>query len=299
MTKTLQLAKHFDQSKLSAKVYVSEKYDGVPVRFDVKSEYGRVLVMPGLSRQGEELHSTEWVRVRLQNMLNSRDYIGDGHRMVFIGEVMHEHYTGFKDISGVVRRKEPQTGLYVKLFDFWDAMRPDDSFAHRLFAMQCILDRRQCHEVRITKQLSMGVIQAAKFVQTIPDGQEGWIIRDATETFQPGKRTWGYQKVVKEPTIDLSIVGYEEGIGKNANAVGRLIAEYNGIKIGVGPGKMTYPERVMLWERDQARNSGGGLQLPIDLPRMACIKYKPDEGYTALRQPTFQHWRDDKDKPDA
>ena len=298
MTKTLQLAKPYDLSRLSDKVYVSKKYDGVPVRFNAYTADGIVWVDRGLSRQGEELHSTAWIRARLAKMLNSRDYIGDGHQMVFIGEVMHEHYTGFKDISGVVRRKEPQTGLYVQLFDFWDAMRPDDSFAHRLFAMQCILDRRQCHEVRLVQQLKLSSEQAADLVSSVPDDQEGWIIRDATETFQPGKRTWGYQKVVKEPTIDLRIVGYEEGVGKNANAVGRLIAEYNGALIGVGPGKLSYAERTALWERDCiARSVAGGL--PLDLPRMACIKYKPDEGYTALRQPTFQNWRDDKDMPDA
>lgn len=306
MTKTLQLAKHFDQSKLSAKVYVSEKYDGVPVRFDVKTADGRVCVMPGLSRQGEELHSTEWVRVRLQNMLNALDFMGDGRRFVLVGEVMHETYTGFKDISGVVRRKEPQTGLYVQLFDFWDSMRPDDSFAHRLFAMQCMLDRKQCHEVRITKQLSMGVIQAAEFVQAIPDGQEGWIIRDAIETFQPGKRTWGYQKVVKEPTLDLRIIGIVDGVGKNAGAVGTIIAEHGGSIVGVGAGKLSYNEREALWAapttgRVDADKSQlyRGPWYRLAVPRMACIKYKPDEGYTALRQPTFQYWRDDKDTPDA
>jgi len=36
------------------------------------------------------------------------------------------------------------------------------------------------------------------------------------------------------------------------------------------------------------------LETPI-----ATIQYKEDASYEALREPTFQHWRHDKDTPDA
>lgn len=300
MTKTLQLAKPYTPDKLSDRVYVSEKLDGVPVRFDVTIRNNQVHVKQGRTRQDEFAVSCGFIAQSLLTVLQSAiDNAPQSDRdWVIIGEVMHETYTGFKDISGVVRRKTPQTGLYLNIFDFWDSARPEDTFASRNFALNCLIGARQIHEVRVVKQIA--TYKSSMLQQTIdemmPKVGEGLIVRDANELFQPGKRTWGYQKVVREPTIDLRIVRFEEGVGKNANAVGRLIAEYNGAEIGIGPGKLTYEERATLWTRylDQP--------LSFHSPAssfMACIKYKPDDGYKALRQPTFQHWRSDKKEPDA
>lgn len=295
MTKTLQLAKPYTPDKLSDRVYVSEKLDGVPVRFDVTIRDNLVHVKQGRTRQDEFAVSCGVIAQSLSTVLQSAiDNAPQSDRdWVIIGEVMHETYTGFKDISGVVRRKTPQTGLYLNIFDFWDSARPDDTFASRNFALNCLIGARQIHEVRIVKQIA--TYKSSMLQQTIdemmPKVGEGLIVRDAIELFQPGKRTWGYQKVVREPTIDLRIIRFEEGVGKNANAVGRLIAEYKGTEIGIGPGKLSYQQRALLWKK-----YGGAV---LSLPVLAAIKYKPDEGYKALRQPTFQYWRDDKVTPDA
>lgn len=299
MTKTLQLAKPYTKDKLGERVFVSEKYDGVPVRFDVSIRDGLATVSQGRTRQDETAYSCAFIQRDLRAIVqraitaapqSDRDW-------VLIGEVMHETLTGFKDISGVVRRHEPQTGLELHIFDFWDSARPHDNFASRNFALNCLLGSRQQASVRIIRQETAFKHQLDEIIEErMPNVAEGLVIRDAGETFQPGKRTWGYQKVVKEPTIDLHICKFEEGVGKNAGAVGRLIAIYKGEYIGIGPGKLTYAERKDLWRRF--------LDQPLAFHSsqeqfMACIKYKPDDGYKALRQPTFQYWRKDKKEPDA
>jgi hypothetical protein len=67
--------------------------------------------------------------------------------------------------------------------------------------------------------------------------------------------------------------------------VGRIIADFHGTEIGVGPGKLSHAERRKLWV-NREHNHG-----------VATIKYKRDDSYTALRQPTFQHWRPEKTEP--
>ena len=65
---------------------------------------------------------------------------------------------------------------------------------------------------------------------------------------------------------------------------------YKGTEIGIGPGRLTHAERIELWVHSQTGMFN---------KRMAQIKYKADDSYDALRQPTFQFWRDEKDEPDA
>ena len=84
--------------------------------------------------------------------------------------------------------------------------------------------------------------------------------------------------------------------------VGRLIVSYKGLTIGVGPGRLTHGERTSLWTCREAylRTEQDGHRWKELLPgRIAQIKYKADDSYDALRQPTFQHWRPEKDEPDA
>ena len=210
---------------------------------------------------------------------------------VFVFETMHEKFTGFKDISGVVRRKEPQKGLQYWLWDFSRSDQPNAIFADRIVEGQTLVGDTYLIRFNSIRQHSVDTEDGLQslIAARLPMEQEGWIIRSHDAVFKPGARHWDYQKVVKEPTIDLKIIAFEEGQGKNSGAVGRLIAEYKGQRIGIGPGKLSYTERRDMW-----RGYGNS---PV--ARIATIKYKPDEGYTALRQPTFQYWREDKELADA
>jgi ATP-dependent DNA ligase len=155
------------------------------------------------------------------------------------------------------------------------------------------------HEVRRIPQIACmksdveGIAKA--FMREKPTA-EGMVIRDANGKFEPGKRTWCYQKYVPRPTIDLRVVDFEEATteaGEPKGMVGRVIVSYKGKEIGCGPGKLTHAERTILWN-DFTVWGIDCLETPI-----ATIQYKEDASYEALREPTFQHWRDDKDTPDA
>lgn len=292
---TIPLAKGFKPEKLNYPVLVSEKLDGVPIAVTVTVDDSGTPLLPATmkTRQGEDCISAfsivaEWV----VNNLSFFEGFPGSHTMV--GELFQTSnpQAPFKDTSGIARRQVDQGKLLSwGIFDyFWDGgdVSYFDRFTYFYGKMQttenvvCIPFYTVDDEEELDATFRV-------FTQDNPKA-EGMVARSATDTFNPGKRSWGYQKMLYEPTIDLRIMGFEEAkdgkTGEGKGMVGRLIASYKGGEIGIGPGKLTHKERVELWTTPFC-------------PRIAQIKYKADDSYEALRQPTFQHWRYDKTEPDA
>lgn len=309
MTKTIQLAKPYTKNKLGKTVYLSEKLDGVPIRVDLRvgSLGDRSSLITMRTRQDEHPNSCQII---LGKLMQRVDAWLDGRPsevkgkwansvMTFVGEVTHEAYTDFKDVSGVVRRTTAQDGLILNLFDFSTTVHgfPED-FARRHFMLTQIIPMNT-REVRVIKQVAVGseVVEGVfdAFMTEKPNA-EGMVARDATGKFQPGKRTWCYQKLLRKPTIELALHSVEEATTEDKEPkgmVGRLNFWYKGEVIGVGPGKLTHAERISLWDR------ANGIVYPQGTGPIATVQYKEDKSYDALREPTFQHWRADKDTPDA
>jgi ATP-dependent DNA ligase len=315
LTKTIQLAQSkYTPAKLGEEVYLSEKLDGVPVRFDFRVNMvgNGVDLITMRTRQDEFPNSCQFILAKLMQRINAFLVVRDAttqktwahSTMTLIGEVTHEDYTAFKDISGVVRRQTPQSGLILNLFDFNTSLATLP-FAKRLFLMQTMIpmntqEVRRIVQVACHKKDIDGLFDA--FMAQKPSA-EGMIVRDANGKFEPGKRTWCYQKLLRKPTIDLYVTGFEEATteaGEPKGMVGRVLVSYKGTEIGCGPGKLTHAERTELWQewtQWQAAIASG--YKTTKWRRMACIQYKEDASYGALREPTFQHWRDDKETPDA
>jgi len=290
MTKVLQLAKPYTPEKLDDDVLCSIKHDGVPIRVTVDVHHSGVSMVSAKTRQDEDAVSCKFVvNDLLRRFDNGRVKHG---RYDIVGEVLHEHHVDFKDISGVVRRQTPQTGLIFHAFDFVSSIAPEHNFGQRAFALQYLI-RTNTEYVRCVAQRACKKDQIDDvFATMLRPSDEGGIVRSASDLWKPGKRTWGYQKYVFDPTIDLRIVGFEEATseaGVPLGMVGRVLASYKGKTIGIGPGKLTHDERKELW-------SDRHMAMPHCI---ATIKYKRDPSYTALRQPTFQHFRPDKNTPDA
>lgn len=324
---TIPLAKGFTPKKLEYPVILSEKYDGVPIAVTVTVDDTGTPLLPATrkTRQGEDCVSafsivTEWV------VNNLSFFEGFPGQHTVVGELFQ---TGnprapFKDTSGIVRRQVDQGKLLSwGLFDyFWDGGGGNDNAYIDRFTHFC--DKMDTTEhvfcipfytVRDEEELNATF---EVFTRDNPKA-EGMVARSATDVFNPGKRSWGYQKMLYEPTVDLRIVRVEEATtadGEPKGMVGRLVASYKGTEIGIGPGRLTHAERIELWEQYQREASYCCCGSTVDhypdghspvraadyygFPnRIAQIKYKADESYDALRQPTFQHWRDDKTEPDA
>lgn len=296
---TIPLAKGFSEKHLSFPVIVSRKYDGVPVRIDITEDGWTTQ-----TRQGKPMPSVETL---VQEFVDEFTKYIDGRPVTLIGEVIQWNNPGadFKDTSGIVRRQYDQSDqLGIMLFDC--QAEPYEEYSERIRWMKqniggsvygIQLHQRvstvQCWDMPSMKHL---LALQDELMRENPHW-EGLVARNHDDPWSPGKRSWGYQKMLQEPTIDLRIVGVEEAIDKDGNPkgmAGRLIASYKGGEIGIGPGKLTHAERVSLWA-EWVKYEG----CYDGWPRMAQIKYKRDDSYDALRQPTFQFWRDDKETPDA
>lgn len=308
MTKevTIPLAKHLDMSKLdSGVVYISEKLDGVPARVDITLT-GSGYDFNVRSRPGLPIVSVDKQMDKLCADLHRAGVVG---QHTFIGELTHKSVMvdgqrtrlPFKIVSGKVRAERPCDELTFNLFEY---TRSDADGAHRwsfsmrwsiLMTLAQHLDMKEgwtapVRQMRIAedkRHLLQHILD--ELHQRMPFA-EGFVVRHSNDLFVPGKRSWGYQKVVRAPMTDLWIRGAEEATSKDGEPlgmVGRLHAEFRGQLIGVGPGKLTHTERRELFEAIKA----GGYA-----PRLAQIRYKKDGSYDAMREPTFQHWRDDKDE---
>jgi ATP-dependent DNA ligase len=294
---TIPLAKGYTPNKLNFPVYVSRKVDGVPVLIDI-NEHGNWTTR---TRQGKPMPS---VHSMVQEFVD--DWMADGGLVPIslVGEVYQRGNMDapFKDTSGMVRNVsyDQSSRLSIAIFDCSEPA--GEGFGWRYEnVLNCIPEGRvsRIAQVRVDTLEELEAHWDA-FEKLFPTA-EGLVARSHDDPWAPGKRSWGYQKLLRDPTIDLWIVGAEQATseaGDPLGMVGRLIAEYKGEQIGIGPGKLTHDERRDLWYKlNYAKPMiSDGL---MTYRRMAQIKYKADDSYTALRQPTFQCWRDDKDTPDA
>ena len=126
--------------------------------------------------------------------------------------------------------------------------------------------------------------------EAIANQEEGVMINICDAKYEFG-RTWNLMKVKKMNTLDLEIVGYEEGSGRLAGTLGAIHVRYkNGNVVKVGSG-FTDELRALIWVE------------PSDfIGKIVEIQYFEEstnaDGGISLRFPVFKDFRPDKLTPD-
>lgn len=283
----MMLSKDYDKNKLVNGItyYVSEKYDGVPGVFHWSGD--RFI---NLSRQHKEFVSGGHLIKAM------KDHVPPGLKVV--GEQWSPDMP-FKDISGLVRKQTGDcSGMHLRIFDF-DAPAKLEygnrfnkcvSLLHSAIKDSPFLEYVKqyiCH----THEDIMLVWQE---VRAKNPRAEGLMIRPCTgpDSFYKYGRSWGMMRYVPKPTKDLKVISFEEAIskktGEGLGMTGRLNCAFSdGSVTGVGPGKATHAQRRD-WFNNPHKIVG----------HIVKVQFKEDAYYTALRQPTYQHHRPDKEYPD-
>lgn len=310
----IELSKNWDP-KQAAKIlpaYAQIKYDGVPLRF-IKQADGSALPF---TRQGELAVSVPHLEFAAQQIISR---VG--------GSVTAEVFLPgkpFKDSSGAVRKQSPNHDLVGVIFDADIHNRAVDTYSDRINDLD--------NSIKAWSRPDSGLTAVANeyYCKTVEDVEAAWewikeqygpdiegmMLHKVDKTYQPGKRRWETARYKPQPTIDLEVVGFEEAVSEAGDGLGmvgrvnvRLVREWPlgeapagwaavsgdlrnlwSKVVGVGPGKLTHDERTYWWSN---RNNIDQIKL------FAAIKYMPDSAYEALRQPTVQFLRTDKENSDV
>ena len=122
--------------------------------------------------------------------------------------------------------------------------------------------------------------------EAIENKEEGVMINICDAPYEFG-RTWNLMKVKKMNTLDLEVIGYEEGSGRLAGTLGALLVRYkNGNTVKVGSG-FTDELRALIWLE------------PLDMiGKIIEVQYFEEttnaDGGISLRFPVFKDFRPDK-----
>jgi len=124
------------------------------------------------------------------------------------------------------------------------------------------------------------------FQEMLNRGEEGTILKLASGTWKDGKPKWQI-KMKLEMDIDLKIVGFNYGTGKNANVISSLNCETSDGKL------KTRPQGIN--EDDMAYITANQKKLLGTLVEVKCSGLSQDSaGNYSLLHPVFKMLRDDK-----
>jgi hypothetical protein len=233
---------------------VSEKLDGVPV-----------CIRDGvaLSRQGKPILS-------IQHIINELPNEGE-----FVGELYIKDKP-FEYISGKVRQHTPCEELTLYLFPEFDM--PQGEY---LYVEQLPYQLFTGGDLRCLRKYSF----ISKTIPTICSKPEGFIARRVNTPWVVGKRSKDYLKLLDHPTLDLKVVAFQEAIDKEGNPTGRVgkfVCLWHTGTCNVSAGKLTHEMSREIFSNQEDY-----------VGKIIQVKYKPST-YSVPRQPTFQHFREDK-----
>ena len=269
---------------------VTEKLDGIRCMAICKEDGIQLF-----SRQGKLIEGCVSIETALMGMRIQvgRDFVLDGELLA-----MNCGYdTVYKETTKRVKNKnELKEGIYYMAFDMLEMEEFNQSKGVYKYheRLQKLLDLDKFMGsmfVRIIQPLYLGsdmnrVLELLEVYKKL--GAEGLMVNlmDAPYEF---KRSKAILKVKVMETVDLKIIGFEEGTGRNAGRLGALIVDYKGYECGVGSGFSDF-DREFIWNNQDKY-----------LGKICEIQYfeetKNKDGGVSLRFPVYKHLRFDKTEP--
>lgn len=116
-------------------------------------------------------------------------------------------------------------------------------------------------------------------------GFEGSMLKDPNGLYQWKRVRLSTQTMMKlKPIIteDVKVTGFVEGEGRLQGKLGKLLVDFNGVKVGVGTG-FTDTEREKVWN-----------DRPYYIGKMVEVKGMEKTPDGSIRHPVFVRWRMDK-----
>ena len=246
------------ESKVSGKKLIEVKLDGVRVLTIVRAD-GRVDMF---SRNGKELVNFPHIVEQISNVVKTH---GSSNNMdvVLDGEIMS---SSFQDLMTQVHRKSDvkANDAILNLFDVipledfekgvWDKRQEDRSamvyFWHKTYKDMLPNVTVVGHEL-VDLDTPEGQVRYKEInAKAIDGGYEGIMLKDPEAPYEC-KRSVAWLKLKPFIEVSLTVVGVEEGTGKNVGKLGAFIVEGvddgKAIRTNVGSG-LTDNMRECFWE---------------------------------------------------
>ena len=298
-TWNVQLAKTYKPGMLREGTWfsISQKINGTRATF-----FAGKLV----SRTGHEFLGFSYIIEELQQ-LNKQfeyDYVFDGE--LRLAPQFAKNLTdneAFRIGNGIANTQKSFNEKNKLIFIIFDLINTrwfiDDScnenYSKRLEKLNFLRDYTlaNCNYVRIVPVIYSGYDLSQ--IETASDtayhlGYEGIMIN--LDKVYEYKRSSNLLKYKKFNTIDLQIIGFQEGIGKYEGMLGAFICKYKNNLIPVGSG-LNDNMRYNVWQ-----NKNDYINKIIEV-KYKDVSYNKETGLESLQFPIFLQIRTDKLKPDA
>lgn len=280
---------HKFEGKINGPVNVSLKLDGIRCTALIDDKSHVVFK----TRQGKIIKGLLEIKMALK-AYNLSNCMLDGE-LIRINKENLPSDENFRLTTEIVNSKsDDKTGLEFVLFD----VTPLSAY----YEKECDMDYRT--RMILLSQL---IPQPNKFIRIVPmygttedvdviyktlsevtsQGLEGLMLNTLTGKYGFGKRSKDLLKVKAMQTCDIKCIGVEEGEGKYAGVLGKIVCDYKGFTLRVGSG-FTDDERKFYWN-----NQDKIINQLVEIQYFEESKDKKT-GDLSLRFPVFKRIRDDK-----
>lgn len=255
-------------------IFITEKLDGN--RCFAEVNHGNVTFY---SRSGREIEGLDDVAKDLR-------ILADGW---YDGELLAKT---FNETQSTIRKKGKKSDVVFNVFDYVTRAEVTEQIgnhpylARRQFLQQ-IFDRHETENLKLVPIIGRGKFDEEWVLNMLSEytstGSEGLMI-NLNSPYQ-FNRTDQLLKVKKMGTVDLKVIGMQEGRGEFTDTCGALTVEYKGYPVGVGSG-LSKEDRIFFWNNKEEI-----------IGRVVEVQYfeetKDQNGNLSLRFPVFKGLREE------
>lgn len=262
--------------------YATEKYDGCRCLAFIEDG-----VVELYSRQGKRYENCKEIEEELLS-LGINNVMLDGEILA----IDCDYDSVYKETTKRLKnKKENKTGLYFMIFDYVEK----DEYGKLKGIYSYEVRRKKMDSIKQTEHIKVApVLVATENMDEIMDlldeyrdkGAEGLMVSlDKPYEF---KRSKTLLKLKVMSTIDLRVIGFEEGTNKNKGKLGAVLVKYKGNIVKVGSG-WKEKDREEIWSNQEKY-----------LNKILEISYFEEttnkDGTYSLRFPIAKRWRFSKDE---
>lgn len=290
----VQLAANYKdkQPKPLEKIFITEKLDGIRCACIYKN--GQVNFF---SRQGKEIDGLIDIEREIKDVcekLNINEYVFDGELLKENNDCLDSGDL-YRETTSIVNSKlENKKEIVFNIFDTLPLKEFMDGKSLKIYEERRkeleVLNTLNLTYLRIVPILYVGtdhskISELLKLMES--QNKEGIMIN--RNFIYETKRTPSILKVKSMESIDLKIIGFEEGRGKNVGTLGAIIVDYKGYKVNVGSG-FSDEDRKYFWKNKEEF-----------IGKIIEVQYfeesKNVNGDLSLRFPVYLRMRFDKTEP--